>query len=148
MSISFVEKLKSVCEFPLCGNPKEGNTDQCASHNAAHRKAERLALKPKKQFTPIRKVSKKRAQENKQYNSDAEQWFKDNPKCKARLEGCTDLTDHRHHLAGRGIRLNAKETFLPVCSSCHFQIHNVLSAKERRDRGLLITYNSTEPHKI
>lgn len=30
MSISFVEKLKSVCEFPLCGNPKEGNTDQCA----------------------------------------------------------------------------------------------------------------------
>lgn len=126
-------------------NPDTGET---ATEAHARRKAERLANQPKKPIYRIPKVSPKRKEAMKEYNSDAEQWFKDNPKCKARLIGCTDNTDHRHHLAGRGANLNVRETFLPVCSSCHFQIHNVLSAKERRNLGLLITYSPNEPHKI
>lgn len=131
-----------------CKNYVEGNTDYCATHNHKFRKSARTATKPPKKRKAIPRVSRKRKEENKEYAASAEQWFKDNPKCKAKLEGCTGETEHRHHLAGRGVRLNAKETFLPVCSSCHFQIHNVLSAKERREKGLLVSFNSTEPHKI
>ncbi len=116
-------------------NPETGET---AREAHARRKAERLAKIPKKKVKPIKKFSKKTFAALKVYANEAEQWFKDNPKCKARLIGCTDNTDHRHHLSGRGKNLNAKETFLPVCSSCHFQIHNVLSAKERREKNLLI----------
>ncbi len=126
-------------ECSTCGGSPILHKGKCASCLTAERKAERVANQVVKKKKAIQKFSKKRKEENKEYAADAEQWFKDNPKCKARLEGCTDTTDHRHHLAGRGAMLNIRESFLPVCHSCHFQIHNVLSAKERRDRGLLIS---------
>ncbi len=119
-------------------NPETGET---ASEAHARRKAERLANRPEKKKKVIPKVSAKRKKENEKYSAEGPQWFLDNPKCKAKLQGCTGDTEHRHHTAGRGSNLNAKETFLPVCSSCHYLIHNVMSAKERRKLGLLRTVN-------
>ena len=125
-----------LCGIANCENYAMSNLDVCDTHRREQKKALSKVEKPKRKALP--RFSKKRKEENKKYSSDAQQWFLDNPKCKAKLQGCTGDTEHRHHLSGRGIRLNDKEKLLPVCNSCHFLIHNVLSAKDRRSKGLLI----------
>jgi hypothetical protein len=110
---------------------------KCYSHDKEEKREAKEKLKVKKVYK-ISAKSKKKAKEDREYNKGAGDWFEANPKCKARLEGCTDKTDDRHHVSGRGANTNDRGTWLPVCRSCHQMIHNVMSAKERRDKHLLI----------
>jgi hypothetical protein len=114
------------------------DTGLCSSCGIAIRKADRLAMGEKKKPKGIKPRSEKKKAQDKIYNSDVDTWIEENPNCKAMLIGCTGLTSERHHVSGRGINTNKKETWLPVCRNCHDQIHNVLSAEVRREKGLLV----------
>lgn len=142
-----------------CGERCEGNTPFCGSHNRFLRKEKELAekalakkasllSKPKKVYPKPNKVSDKRKELNKEYFKLVEQFKKDNPECKAKVnEYCTEQTDDPHHRKGRGKHLLSVETWLPVCRSCHDYIEaHPLEAKEKGWSESRLA--KTEPHKI
>lgn len=49
--------------------------------------------KQKKVRKPLRKVSKKRAKENKKYTTLRKKFLEDHPICEARIEGCMGVAD-------------------------------------------------------
>lgn len=127
-----------------CGERCEGNTPFCGSHNRFLRKEKELAekalykkasllSKPKKVYAKPNKVSDKRKELNKEYFKLVEQFKKDNPECKAKVnEHCTTKTQDVHHKKGRSNHLFDVSTFLPVCRSCHTYIeHHPHEAKNR-----------------
>lgn len=127
--------------YCACGNPIENkDTGLCASCNHAQRDAAKKANKVKV-FKPIRKVSKKMAKDLRKYGLKKAAHLAKHPDCQVRLVGCQNnlKTNTVHHAAKRGKNLNNEETFLTACEYCHDQIEFVLSAKERREKGLLIT---------
>lgn len=81
---------------------------------------------PQKSFSknqkPIPKRSKKGQKEDRLYYKLAKKFKEDNPYCKARLDGCTNLTADVHHMKSRGVNLNKVEYWLPLCRSCHNKI--------------------------
>ena len=148
-----------------CFNSAEGNTDYCASHGRRIRKAnsieyENNQIKYSKPKAPIKKVSDKRKELNKEYFKLVERFKIDNPNCIAKInEHCTRLTDDPHHKKGRGKYLLDVSLWVPVCRSCHqyieqnpldaikrglsfsrlsIQMDIVLSALEAREKGLKI----------
>lgn len=70
---------------------------------------------------PIRRVSKKRQKENKQYSIVAQKYLEDHMIC----EVCTELEATQiHHRAGRTHeRLIDEMGFLAICQPCHSWIH-------------------------
>lgn len=68
MSYQFARLCKEVDEIGRCNNYCEGNTDYCASHNAQHRKMERLAKKAPKKPKPIPRRSQKMDVIMEEYN--------------------------------------------------------------------------------
>lgn len=79
----------------------------------------------------IRKVSKKRAKENREYAKVRKEYLEDNPNCEANLLGCTTGATDIHHKKGRGLFLCDPRHFLAVCRNCHCFIEdNPLEAKE------------------
>lgn len=126
------------CMYGDCENYTEGNTDFCASHNHAMRKAKKDASKVKV-VTPIRKVSEKQAKELQVYEVLRAEHLKDHPDCQIKLIGCKNdrKTNTVHHCAKRGANLNKKEFFKTACLWCHDYVEFVMSAKERREKGLL-----------
>jgi hypothetical protein len=70
---------------------------------------------------PIRRVSKKRAGQLRQYKKTREEFLKENPLC-----GVCKIkhADQIHHKRGRfGERLVEAEYFLGTCWECHAKIH-------------------------
>ena len=123
-----------------CDSPKVENQDTgiCASCSALIRKEERAALKLKTKWTQrIKAFSKKRIVELKTYSQLRKEHLTKHKFCRANLQGCTKKATQVHHLSGRGSNLNREETFMSVCFNCHQLLHNKLSAKERREKGLL-----------
>lgn len=131
-----------------CGKPCEGKNSLCATHSRLSRKmvtdAEKEAvkidatlarakIKNQQKRKPINKVSAKREELNKKYFKLVEQFKKDNPECKAKVnEYCTKKTEDPHHRRGRGAYLLEVSTWLPVCRSCHSFIEsNPNIAKEK-----------------
>lgn len=88
--------------------------------------------KQKKLRKPVRKVSKKRAKENKKYSVLRKQFLEDKM-CEAGLEGCTGVATEVHHSRGRiGDNFLDTSTWKAVCRTCHCRIEkNVLEAKEK-----------------
>ena len=83
--------------------------------------------------TPIKKISDKRAKQNKEYDILEKQFKKDNPKC----EICSKPTKDLHHKNGRnGDRLTDPAYFMAVCRFHHDYIH--LHTEESRKKGWLI----------
>lgn len=77
----------------------------------------------KKQGKPIRKVSKKRAKEQRQYTPVRKKFLKENPMCQAQLEGCEGKSSELHHMGGRqNGRLLKVEDFRALCGNCHRKI--------------------------
>lgn len=125
--------LKSCCWYEpddICTQPVEGNADYCPRHNRlirkqitdeqkANEKRKALLSASKKVYKAPNKVSDKRKELNKEYFALVEQFKKDNPKCKARIDGCTDATEDCHHSRGRGKYLLDVSTWIPVCRHCH-----------------------------
>ena len=74
---------------------------------------------PKKAKKPIKKVSEKRKNENKEYSALRQGYLLRNPLCEVRLKGCLGRAAEIHHDSGRGIRLNDVSTFVAICRNCH-----------------------------
>src|SRR6185295_9162245 len=79
--------------------------------------------KQKKLRIPVRKVSKKRANENRIYTKLRQQFLEEHPVCEAGLNGCTVVATDVHHSEGRiGDKLLDVSTYKAVCRNCHKQI--------------------------
>jgi hypothetical protein len=91
----------------------------------------------KKPITKIKKVSDKRKVEEKEYKKLRKEFLESRMRCEARLLGCTVTSTDVHHKSGRGggNYLDTK-TWLSLCRSCHSKIHDVLSSKEAKEKGL------------
>jgi 5-methylcytosine-specific restriction endonuclease McrA len=73
--------------------------------------------------TPLRRVSKKRAEALKVYRVNKASYLLANPFCQVcETEKAIDI--HHKLSLGRGGKLNDTTIFMAVCRSCHNQIHN------------------------
>lgn len=130
----------NLCSTPDCQNYVEGRTNFCASCNSQKRKSERLSLKPQKERKGIKKVSDKQKDRNKLYSEQRKEYLKRHPHCQLRFfKVCTSIATTIHHIAKRGINTNDVSTFRSACFDCHDYLETVMTAKERRALGLLIT---------
>lgn len=74
----------------------------------------------KKQEKPIRKVSKKRAKQERQYKPVRRKFLAEHSICELKLEGCTGASSEVHHSAGReNGRLLKVDDFKAACHNCH-----------------------------
>ena len=119
---------------PGCCNYVEGNTEGCGSCNAAARKAAKLKVKV---VTQVKKVSPQIAKKLNEYDIKRAKHLKDHPECQVKLIDCEEIGIEIHHAEPRATGLNKEEYFLTVCRPCHDKLHNLLSASERREKGLL-----------
>lgn len=111
----------------------------CAGCAHARRKAERQAKQVKIVSAP-RKVSAKMAKDLQDYSVQRRQYLAGHTECEARVApDCDGDSCEIHHSAKRGSNLLNIETFVAVCRPCHIYIETVMSAEERRERGLLIS---------
>lgn len=100
-----------------CGTIAEGNTDQCASHNAADRKAARSEMKAQV-VKPIKKISEKRSGEMAEYMKLKKEYLALYPVCE--VEECNIKAVDIHHQRGReGARLLDTNFFMAVCRGHH-----------------------------
>lgn len=76
--------------------------------------------------TPLRRVSKQKQKQNREYGKLREKFMAENPGCKV-CEGEGEPNPRRavdvHHVSGRGSKTNDVSTWLPVCRQCHDDIH-------------------------
>lgn len=74
---------------------------------------------------PINKSSAKNEARKLLYTPVRNKFLRENPKCLAKLEGCTKEATDVHHKKGReGDLLIDTKFFLPSCRSCHNQIED------------------------
>lgn len=100
-----------------CINMVEGNTDYCGSHNHAIRKAEREARKVKI-VKPVKKITEKRAKQNREYLEMREQFLEQYPVCQ--VKDCQNKATEIHHIQGRANDLLTNpENFLAICNEHH-----------------------------
>lgn len=120
------------CNRPGCGRPVEGRTDQCASHNAEQRKAERQALtdlakamrkldKIKFDKGPIKKTSNTMVEKLKEYSKLKKEFIKG--------KTCPEYpklpVEDVHHMRGReGSLLLDTRYWLAVSRKAHIKITN------------------------
>lgn len=103
------------------------------------RNAERGKTAEIKPTYTIPKQSDKRKKLDALYNVAAAQFKKDKPYCMARLPGCMGKTLDVHHLHSGKDKLKYyldQSTWITVCPSCHFKIHNELGKDELVKLGL------------
>lgn len=87
--------------------------------------------------TPLRKASKKRASEGREYTIVSRQFLADNPTCQL----CYKMdSSELHHMRGRAGRLLTDTRFFSACcSACHMWIH--ANPNKARELGLLAPAN-------
>lgn len=119
------------------------DTGLCATCGHLFRKQERDSKKVKV-ITPIRKVSAKHAKELVDYSVQRRQYLAGHTECEARVSpNCDGDSCEVHHSAKRGANLLNVDTFVATCRPCHRYIEDVMSAEERREKGLLRTVEGT-----
>jgi hypothetical protein len=121
--------IPGYCE---CGKPA-GRTGKCGT-------CERDARKPARRKAPrvrIRKHSKKRARELKEYTPLRAEFLLAHPLCQIRLEGCTNVAVEIHHTTTSALDFLNVSTWMAGCRHCHHITETVLSAEKRRELGLL-----------
>ncbi len=113
--------MKSKCKSNQCLRVGEFENGICP-------KCTNLMKQGFKKRKPIKKMSKKRSIQNKEYLKIREQFLKDNPKCKV----CGKDANQIHHAKGRiNALLSDLSYFIAVCGQCHTKIElNPLWAKE------------------
>ena len=88
---------------------------------------------PLKRKTPLRRVSKRRSKEMKEYGILRKEFLERLPICEVCMKAkSTDI----HHKAGRGKYYLDTESWLSTCRSCHDKIHR--EPKWAREKGFLI----------
>ena len=104
-------------DFIPCNNACEGNTTYCGTHNHMLRKAERDAKKTKI-VKPVKKVTEKRAKQNREYLEMREQFLEQYPVCQ--VKDCQAKATEVHHPQGRANDLLTNpENFFAICSEHH-----------------------------
>lgn len=126
--------MLNTCSY--CGGSPVEYEGLCASCRSQIRKEARMAAKPRKVYR-IPKMSAKAIVETKTYKQLRKEYLAKHQYCRAALDGCTKQAVEIHHLSKRGSKLNAEDTFMAVCRNCHHLIETKLSARERREKGLL-----------
>lgn len=68
----------------------------------------------------MRKLSKKRAKQYRDYSKVRKEFLLENPYCQARIPGCTIEATDVHHKKGKieGL-LTDTNNFVAICRSCH-----------------------------
>lgn len=123
-----------------CGTMAEGNTDQCATHNAMDRKAERQASKMQVVKQP-KKVSEKRAPQLQEYFKLKKEYLALYPVCE--VEDCNIKAVDIHHQRGReGERLLDTNYFMSVCRGHHIELTE--HSKEAIAKGYSVERNKKE----
>lgn len=101
-----------------CGSPNIENKDLglCASCNRDRRKVPKVKV-----VHPVKKVTEKRAKQNREYLKMREDFLIQYPVCQ--IAGCNKPAVEVHHRAGRANDLLTNpENFLAICSDCHSKI--------------------------
>jgi hypothetical protein len=89
--------------------------------------------------TPLRRVSRKRAQALKIYRVSKSDYLSVHPTCEVCAE--SEATDIHHKLPlGRGGKLNDSSIFLAVCRVCHNRIHH--DPKWAEQQGYLLRWKN------
>ena len=89
--------------------------------------------------TPLRRVSKKRADALKVYRVNKWDYLEVTPICEVCKQN--EATDIHHKLPlGRGGKLNDKTIFLAVCRACHDKIHH--DPKWAEQEGYLLRWKN------
>lgn len=100
-----------------CGTIAEGDTEQCATHNALDRKNERLSKKVSI-VRQVQKVTLKRAGQNQEYMKLRAEYLALYPVCE--VEDCHLKAVEIHHQKGReNERLLDTNYFMAVCHKHH-----------------------------
>jgi len=112
--------------------------DLCYAHEKERVKAERKALEPPKKRKAIKPVSKKKAAQIVEYSPKRAEYLEKHPYCEIKLIGCVGMATQLHHVTTSANDFTNMETVKAACWRCHFQVESVLSAAERRKKGLLV----------
>lgn len=72
--------------------------------------------------TPLRRVSKKHAQNLVTYRALRLAYLEDNPVCE--MPSCHQPATTIHHKAKRGISLNKIDTWMGLCMLCHQKVED------------------------
>lgn len=127
------------CDCHEFGKILEGRSGHTASCNRLERQRVANKLKSVKSKKPIDKVGKKMKNALLVYRNRRKSYLTEYPECQLKLTGCTTQATQIHHAAGRiGNLLTNKKHFRSTCDSCHKQLHDKLSAKEARKKGLKV----------
>ena len=116
------------------GTPIEAN-GLCASCNHKKRKAEREARKYKV-FNPVKKVTEKRAEENKEYSKLRKQFLLHKMACEMKFHGCSITATTVHHTSKSHQNFLNTDTWIAACLYCH-SVAEAMPAEELREIGLL-----------
>lgn len=91
----------------------------------------------------MRKRSKKRAAQEREYEKKRKAFLEENPLCQVRAFGCSTFSTEVHHKAGRIGNLLTDETkFLAVCRNCHQVIE--MNPKMAKEKGFSISRLAVE----
>ncbi|NCX56264.1 MAG: hypothetical protein EBW87_03595 [Burkholderiaceae bacterium] len=117
-----------------CGKPA-GRNGKCESCSHAERKLlmAKPALKKK-----IRKISKKRSAEIREYTALRKHFLSENPACQVFFNGCSLKATDVHHVSTSALNFLNTATWKSVCRHCHTIIETKISAEKRREMGLLM----------
>lgn len=144
----------NTCQYTECESwSARPDGDYCETHRRSQAKEVEVEIKAKQKRKALlsqptaprakpNKVSAKRKEQNVEYFKLVEQFKKDNPECKAKVnEYCTGTTDDPHHSKGRGKYLLDIDTWIPCCRSCHTWIHD--NTSEAKEKGLIFSRLAT-----
>lgn len=88
---------------------------------------------PLRRKTPLKRVSKRRSKEMKEYSILRKEFLTNLPMCEVCMKAnATDV----HHKAGRGKHYLDVESWLSTCRTCHDKIHK--EPAWAREKGFLI----------
>lgn len=74
--------------------------------------------------TRLAPMSKKRRKESRRYTALRVEFMAKHRHCEVCVPGvCRNTAQDVHHVEGRGINLNAVESWVAVCRPCHDYIH-------------------------
>lgn len=86
----------------------------CCSDAGPCRKA-----KPKPRRKPIKRLSKKRAKQEKIYSTLRKQYLEEGDLCELRTPDCTNMATCIHHVNGRTVHFLNKKTWMKSCVPCN-----------------------------
>lgn len=121
---------QNLCIQCDCRPIENKDTGLCATCGFENRRLERK-LKTTKVVVPIKKITEKRAKQNREYLEIREQFLEQYPVCQ--VKDCQNKATEIHHIQGRANDLLTNpENFLAICSThhTHFTTNSAEAIKE------------------